>query len=71
MSPRDPLPSAQPRALGFLTAAGASLLGGMAERPKATVLKTVEAVSPSPWVQIPLPPLKDRGAGGSRWTLVG
>ena len=31
-------------------------LGGMAERPKATVLKTVEAVPPSPWVQIPLPP---------------
>lgn len=31
----------------------------MAEWPKATVLKTVEAVSPSPWVQIPLPPPRD------------
>ncbi len=33
--------------------------GGMAERTKAAVLKTVVAVK-SPWVRIPLPP-PDRG----------
>jgi hypothetical protein len=31
-------------------------LGGVAERTKAAVSKTVEPVLPVPWVQIPPPP---------------
>ena len=33
-------------------------IGGMAERTKATVLKTVEVIPP--WVRIPLPPLSEK-----------
>ena len=40
-------------------------LGGMAERTKAAVSKTVESVLPVPWVRIPLPP-PDRSAAEPR-----